>query len=60
MDAGHALMPYLRANGFNDHHRHWFRDHPVEIDVLGLDYYAHSEIEWEWNSDVGQVAICSM
>jgi hypothetical protein len=31
---------------------------PSKIDVLGLDYYAHSEIEWEWNSDVGQAAIC--
>lgn len=58
VDARHPLLPYLRRNGFNDNHRQWFRDHPVEIDVLGLDYYAHSEIEWEWNSHLRQAAIC--
>ena len=49
IDENHPLLPYLRQHGFSEDERHWFQDHASPIDVLGLDYYAHSEIEWRWN-----------
>jgi beta-glucosidase/6-phospho-beta-glucosidase/beta-galactosidase len=48
--AAHPMLPYLRNNGFTEDQRYWFQDHPAQIDVLGLDYYAHSEIDWRWNA----------
>ena len=53
----HPLLPYLGANGFGDDDRRWFLDHAAKIDVLGLDYYAHSEMEWTWNEAAGQIAL---
>ena len=50
MDGTHPLLPYLRAHGFDTDQQRWFQDHQVEIDVLGLDYYAHSEIDWQWST----------
>lgn len=44
----HPLLPYLLSNGFSEEDRRWFEDHPVVIDTIGLDYYAHSEIDWAW------------
>jgi hypothetical protein len=29
-----------------DRHVDWFRQHPARIDIIGLDYYAHCELEW--------------
>jgi beta-glucosidase/6-phospho-beta-glucosidase/beta-galactosidase len=40
---GHPLSGYLRRNGFEKEDERWFKDHPARIDVLGLDYYPHSE-----------------
>ncbi len=58
VDAAHPLLPYLSSNGFTEHQRHWFQDHATQIDVLGLDYYAHSEIDWAWNSGAGNAEVC--
>jgi hypothetical protein len=43
IDAEHPLYGYLRRNGFREEDARWFRSHPARIDVLGLDYYPHSE-----------------
>ncbi len=51
LSADHPLLPYLRAHGFKEDHRYWFEDQAVRIDVLGLDYYAHSEMDWAGCSD---------
>ena len=48
---GHPLLPYLERHGFTDDDKCWFEDHAINIDVLGLDYYAHSEIEWGWDQE---------
>lgn len=53
----HPLLPYLRRHGFTDDDRRWFQDHATGIDVLGLDYYAHSEMEWRWNSETDSPTI---
>lgn len=43
IDDTHPLHGYLRRNGLSRQELQWFRDHPARIDVLGLDYYPHSE-----------------
>jgi beta-glucosidase/6-phospho-beta-glucosidase/beta-galactosidase len=44
----HELHGYLIGNGASDEDLQWFREHPAIIDVLGLDYYVHSEMLWFW------------
>jgi beta-glucosidase len=39
----HPLYSYLSRNGFQRADARWFRSHAARIDVLGLDYYPHSE-----------------
>lgn len=51
IDREHPLLPYLREHGFGDEDLQWFQAHASGIDVVGLDYYAHSEIEWRWNAE---------
>jgi hypothetical protein len=46
IDESHALYRYLIKNGAQDAQLRWFRENPAEIHVLGLDYYAHCELEW--------------
>ena len=46
----HPLFAYLRGGGFTGEDESWFRDHAMKIGIVGLDYYAHSEIEWQWNA----------
>lgn len=42
----HPLYTYLKNNGATREALHWFEDHPESVDLLGLDYYLHSEMEW--------------
>lgn len=46
INESHTLYLYLRKNGAADRELEWFAKNPTRIDVLGLDYYAHSELEW--------------
>ena len=48
----HPLYFYLRKNGASVEKLEWFTENPSRIDVLGLDYYAHSELEWNGNERV--------
>ncbi len=41
-----SLVPLFHRAGIEDSELEWFREHRTRIDVLGLDYYAHSEKEW--------------
>jgi beta-glucosidase/6-phospho-beta-glucosidase/beta-galactosidase len=45
----HELYPYLTDHGFTREEMYWFIDNRTSIDVLGLDYYVHSEMEWCWD-----------
>ncbi len=45
VDQGHSLYSWLEKHSFPTADVNWFLRNPVEIDVLGLDYYKHSEIE---------------
>ena len=42
----HVLYPYLTQHGMTADDLQWFQQHPARIDILGLDYYAHGELEW--------------
>ncbi len=45
VDQEHPLFCWLESNGFSRIDMNWFLRHPAQIDVLGLDYYCHSEME---------------
>lgn len=55
--ANHPLASYLREYGLSEGERSWFEDHAAPFNVLGLDYYAHSEMEWEWHSEENRPVI---
>lgn len=42
----HKLYDYLIKNKAGKYRLQWFVDNPARIDVIGLDYYSHSELEW--------------
>lgn len=42
----HPLYYYLRIGGASAEKLRRFTENPARIDILGLDYYAHSELEW--------------
>ena len=39
----HEMWDYLTRNGIEEWELEWFVDNPVRLDMLGLDYYRHSE-----------------
>jgi beta-glucosidase/6-phospho-beta-glucosidase/beta-galactosidase len=42
----HYLYRYLLEHGATEERLAWFLENPARIDVIGLDYYSHSELEW--------------
>lgn len=54
VNAEHQLYPYLCAHGASPDDLRRFEDHPAPIDVLGLDYYIHSEMDWIWSEEKGR------
>jgi hypothetical protein len=42
----HPLYHYLHEYGATTERLKWFVEQPAVIDVIGLDYYSHSELEW--------------
>ncbi len=46
VDMTHSLHDYLLDHGATREDLQWFRDNPATIDILGLDYYSHSELGW--------------
>lgn len=45
VDSEHQLRSWLVGHGLSQLDLNWFLRNAVEIDVLGLDYYEHSEME---------------
>ena len=41
----HPLYSWLLEHGFPIYDLNWFLRHPQRIDVVGLDYYYHTEVE---------------
>lgn len=46
VDESHYLYDYLITNGAEAGNIARLRDQPGRIDVMGLDYYSHCELEW--------------
>jgi len=57
VDRHHPAYEYLKTHAASDEEIQWFSDHRSRIDVLGLDYYIHSEIEWYWDRELGRANI---
>src|SRR5438067_2505694 len=53
VDKHHPLYPWLRGYGMSEVDLDWFRTHPQAPDVLGLDYYPHSD--WQLDTHNGAV-----
>jgi beta-glucosidase/6-phospho-beta-glucosidase/beta-galactosidase len=39
----HPMWAYMVRYGLTEEELDWFLEHPVRLDILGLDYYKHSE-----------------
>lgn len=52
IDAAHPLYAYLMRHDAASDKLEWFVNNPSRIDILGLDYYAHSELEWNLDERV--------
>jgi hypothetical protein len=46
VDAHHPLYRVFMDHGMTEEDVAFFRDNPARIDVMGLDFYAHSELGW--------------
>ena len=53
VDSHHALYPWLTSYGMSELDIAWFRQNPQAPDVLGLDYYPHSD--WQIERVAGRV-----
>ena len=51
VDKNHPLFSWLSSYGMSELDLEWFRTHPQSPDVLGLDYYTHSD--WQLDSIAG-------
>ena len=41
----HPLLPWLQKHGLSDFDIHWFQRNAQTLDIIGLDYYEHTEVE---------------
>lgn len=57
IDKKHPLYGYVHQNGLGDDDLKALADTPSRIDILGLDYYIHSEIEWYWDRKLNRANI---
>src|SRR5688572_19948859 len=53
VDHNHVLFPWLTTYGMSEIDIEWFRNNPQSPDVLGLDYYPHSD--WQLDQTGGRV-----
>src|SRR4051794_22344937 len=53
VDKNHPLFSWLTSYGFSELDIEWFKQNPQTPDVLGIDYYPHSD--WQLDAHVGGV-----
>ncbi len=53
IDHNHVLFPWLTTYGMSEIDIEWFKNNPQSPDVLGLDYYPHSD--WQLDQVGGRV-----
>lgn len=49
VDRDHPMRGYLLQHGLLEHDVWWFHENPAPLDVVGLDYYPHSEHQYRAN-----------
>lgn len=49
VEQNHPLLSWMTTHGVSSDQLQQLQNCPARIDVLGLDYYPHSEMEWIWN-----------
>jgi beta-glucosidase len=47
----HILLPFLSRHGVSDADLQWFSDHLIEVDIIGVNFYAVSGGEWRLGDD---------
>ena len=57
LSTAHPLWFYLISNGIEAEELRWFQEHAVDVDFFGLDYYAHSEMDWAWDPGMQRVIL---
>lgn len=45
VNSHHPLLPWLQKHGLSDFDVHWFQRNAQTLDIIGLDYYEHTEVE---------------
>ena len=45
VDRRHPLVDWLKKHGFSDFDLNWFQRNAQTLDIIGLDYYEHTEVE---------------
>ena len=45
VDRRHPLLDWLQKHGFSDFDLRWFQRNAQTLDIIGLDYYEHTEVE---------------
>jgi beta-glucosidase/6-phospho-beta-glucosidase/beta-galactosidase/glycosyltransferase involved in cell wall biosynthesis len=53
VDRDHPLYTWVHSYGMSELDLQWFRENPQQPDILGLDYYPHSD--WQLETKVGIV-----
>ncbi len=54
VDRFHPLYRYLIEHGMSAWDLTWLRKHPARIDVLGLDFYTHSQTAWNEEGEIAR------
>ena len=44
--AGHMLLPFLQSHGVGEGELRWFQEHPIAVDIFGVNYYPVSGGAW--------------
>ncbi len=52
IDQQHPLWGHLVENGLSEKAAGWLRENRAQIDMIGLDYYSHSELGHRGNGEV--------
>ena len=52
VDKDHPLHPWVTSYGLSELDLEWFRSNPQQPDILGLDYYPHSDWQLEMSAGI--------
>ena len=53
--AGHMLLPFLQSHGVGEGELRWFQEHPIAVDIFGVNYYPVSGGAWAASKEGAEV-----